>query len=187
LIVFLLTLLRPPDPPLFPYTTLFRSPSRRRVPERRARWTSCPAPAVSVIFSVENLPDGACQHIGMQWLLQKRRPGRKHAMSFDRLVRIAGDEQYAQLRTICLQPLRELFARHVWHDDVGYQQVDRPVMARHDLQRLAAMTRFQYGVTPACQTTAQQQAHLRLVLRDEHRLGSRRHVVEECYVRTLRF
>src|SRR5581483_6335211 len=89
-------------------------------------------------------------------------------------LRVAGHEDDAHPGPQLSDLFCDLAPEHLWHDDVGEDEVDRAVVTRDGVDRLLPARRRDHRVAAAREQAARHLAQGLLVLDDEHRLAARR-------------
>jgi len=89
-----------------------------------------------------------------------------------RPVRVARDEEHAQLRTDHRQSLSEIGTVHERHDDICDQQIDGLAAAVVDRDRLASVRGLENRVAARCENVTRETADYLLVLGEEDCLAA---------------
>ena len=175
-------------------TPLRRSttPVRRSSPLRRSTGTGmfctrCPplrrSPPRATTFRLPSIAAGRACRLGVQLIANRaeqavvgERPEQERLSSrFEPpghpLIRIARQEQHPGFRVRLDQPLAQRESVHIWHRDIGHQQLDRSAVVRREAERLVAVGGLEQLVPLTLEHTPDMTPDRRSALDEQDRLA----------------
>src|SRR6266436_1944913 len=122
----------------------------------------------------EDLVDLEGQRVRREGLGEEGHARAQDAVADDGIIGIAGHVEHFHIRTQGLEPLGELAAAHLRHDDVGDHEVDGALVALADLERLDAVAGLEDIVAVHLEDLSDDRPDAQGVLDEEDGLGALR-------------
>ena len=157
-----------------------RAPGRRQARSLSSRVAHATCVHPGAFAAVPSASDRSVEHLAHLARELGRRVGllderiELAAASSDRFAGVTGHEEHSHTREPAEDPLGEVEPVHLRHDQIGEQEVDRPVVVLGQPEGCLGAFGGEHGVAVAAQDAGSQHAHGLLVLGDQDRLGARR-------------